>query len=303
MGMSAKVVIVTGAGQGIGKATAKAFAAEHASVVTVDINASTGKATVDDIERDGGKAGFIRADVSDAADVRRMADQAMDEFGRIDVLVNVAGVQGMVADVVELPENEWYRVLNTNISSVYLCSKYCLPYMIENGGGSIVNVASMQSYFNMPGSSAYAAAKGGIVSLTRSMALDFARRNVRVNAVAPGYIDTPLLRGFARATGDEQGTIDGWERRIPIGRLQQPEEVAQVILFLASEKASAVTGVTLSDRRRHHDGPADVGRRVTLSHWSFPLATDALACALGHLSGLCSLNLTPDGALFDLIAL
>ena len=118
------------------------------------------------------------------------------------------------------------------------------PAHAEAGGGSIVNVASVQSYFNMPGSSAYAAAKGGVVSLTRAMALDFARRGVRVNAVAPGYIDTPLLRGFAEATGDEQGTIDKWNNRMPIGRLQTPAEVAEVILFLASPRASAVTGAT-----------------------------------------------------------
>ena len=114
----------------------------------------------------------------------------------------------------------------------------------KGGGGAIVNVASMQSYFNMPGSSAYAAPKGGIVSLTRCMALDFAHRKIRVNAVAPGYIDTPLLRGFAQATGDETGTIDHWICRIPIGRVQTPDEVAQVILFLASARAEAVTGVT-----------------------------------------------------------
>ena len=116
--------------------------------------------------------------------------------------------------------------------------------MLEQGGGCIVNIVSMQSFFNMPGSSAYAAAKGGIVSLTRSMALDFASQNIRINAVAPGYIDTPLLRGFAEATGDMEGAIQQWCNRIPIRRLQQPAEVAEVILFLASSRASAVTGVT-----------------------------------------------------------
>ena len=135
-------------------------------------------------------------------------------------------------------------MLSVNITSVFLCAKYCIPHMQKAGHGVIVNVASMQSFFNMPGSSAYAAAKGGIVSLTRAMALDFARQNIRVNAVAPGYIDTPLLRGFAQATGDEQGAIDKWNSRIPIGRLQKPQEVAQVILFLTSARASAVTGVT-----------------------------------------------------------
>lgn len=239
-----RVAIVTGAGQGIGEATANCLAKEGASVVVVDVNPSTGEATASGIQDAGGQARFFQADVTRADEVRAMADQAMDAFGKIDILANVAGVQGMVADVVELPEDEWHRVLNTNITSVYLCSKYCIPHMERGGGGAIVNVASMQSYFNMPGSSAYAASKGGIVSLTRCMALDFAHRNIRVNAVAPGYIDTPLLRGFARATGDEQGAIDQWSSRIPMGRLQTPDEVAQVILFLSSARASAVTGVT-----------------------------------------------------------
>ena len=239
-----QVAIVTGAGQGIGEATAHCLAREGASVVAVDLNLATGAATASAIQEAGGRARFIQGDVTRADEVRSIVDEAMDAFGKIDILANVAGIQGMVADIVELPEDEWHRVLDANITSVYLCSKYCIPSMEKGGGGAIVNVASMQSYFNMPGSSAYAAAKGGIVSLTRCMALDFAHRNIRVNAVAPGYIDTPLLRGFAQATGDEQGTIDHWNSRIPIGRLQTPDEVAQVILFLACARAAAVTGVT-----------------------------------------------------------
>ena len=244
MEMKDQVAIVTGAGQGIGEATAKCLAGEGASVVVVDMNSTTGAAVAGSIQGNGGKATFVEADVTDSQAVRSMADKAVEVFGRIDALVNIAGIQGMVADVVDMPEEEWDRVLSTNITSVFICAKHCVPHMRKAGSGAIVNVASMQSYFNMPGSSAYAAAKGGIVSLTRCMALDFARENIRVNAVAPGYIDTPLLRGFAQATGDEQGAIDKWSSRIPIGRLQKPEEVAQVILFLACPRASAVTGVT-----------------------------------------------------------
>ena len=244
MEMHGQIAIVTGAGQGIGEATALCLGREGASVVVVDINPTTGQTTAEAITAAGGQATFVQADVSDADSVKSMVEQAIAAYAKIDAMVNVAGIQGMVADVVDLPHEEWNRVLSVNITSIFLCAKYCIPHMRKQGSGAIVNVASMQSYFNMPGSAAYAAAKGGIVSLTRCMALDHARENIRINAVAPGYIDTPLLRGFAEGTGDPQATLDHWNSRIPIGRLQTPDEVAQVILFLACSRASAVTGVT-----------------------------------------------------------
>lgn len=239
-----QVVIVTGAGQGIGEAVAKRFGTGGATVVVADLNSSSGNETVAAIKENGADSIFKQTDVSSSQDVRGMIDSVISELGKINVLANIAGQQGMVADIVELPEEEWEKVMNVNITSVYLCSKYTIPHMVKQGGGSIVNVASMQSFFNMPKSSAYAAAKGGIVSLTRSMALDFAPNNIRVNAVAPGYVDTPLLRGFAQATGDEEGAIEKWNSRIPMGRLQQPSEIAEVVAFVASTAASAVTGVT-----------------------------------------------------------
>jgi len=244
MEMQGRSAVVTGAGQGIGEATALCLGREGASVVVVDQNPETGESTAAAITAAGGQATAVQADVSDFNSVKAMIEKAVDAYGKIDAMVNVAGIQGMVADVVELPHEEWMRVQNVNITSVFLCAKHCIPHMRKQGGGAIVNVASMQSYFNMPGSAAYAAAKGGIVSLTRCMALDHARENIRINAVAPGYIDTPLLRGFAEGTGDPQATLDHWNSRIPIGRLQTPDEVAQVILFLACKRASAVTGVT-----------------------------------------------------------
>ncbi len=244
MEFKGKVAIVTGGGRGIGEATCLGFAREGAAVVVADIEEVGGRKTAQAIESGGGRAFFVKTDVKVSADVKRMAQQAVAQFQRIDVLANVAGIQGTVASVVDLPEEEWDRVVATNLTGTYLCCKHCIPVMLRNGGGAIVNVASMQSYFNVPGSSAYAAAKGGIVSLTRCTALDFAGRGIRVNAVAPGYIDTPLLRGFAEATGDAEGTIKKWSRRIPMQRLTKPEEVVEVMLFLASSKASSVTGVT-----------------------------------------------------------
>ena len=244
MEFEGKVAIVTGGGRGIGEATCHGFAREGAAVVVADIEEVGGRKTAQAIESSGGRAFFVKTDVKVSADAERMAQQAVAQFRRIDVLANVAGIQGMVASVVDLPEEEWDRVVATNLTGTYLCSKYCIPVMLQNGGGSIVNVASVQSYLNAPGSSAYAATKGGVVSLTRCTALDFAGQGVRVNAVAPGYIDTPLLQGFAEATGDAEGTIKKWSRRIPMQRLTRPEEVVEVILFLAGSKASAVTGVT-----------------------------------------------------------
>ncbi len=243
MEMQGQTAVVTGAGQGIGEATALCLGREGAAVVAVDTNSDTGRATAEAVSSGGGQATFVQADVSDADAVKAMVDHAINAYGKIDAMINVAGIQGMVADVVDLPQDEWMRVLNINITSVFLCTKHCIPHMRQQGGGVIVNVASMQSYFNVPGCAAYAAAKGGIVSLTRCMALDHARENIRINAVAPGYIDTPLLRGFVDP-GDPQATLDHWNSRIPIGRLQTPDEVAQVILFLACSRASAVTGVT-----------------------------------------------------------
>lgn len=239
-----KVAVITGGSQGIGKSTCLGFAREGASVVVADIEDTGGVKTASAIESSGGQALFVKTDVRLSADVERMTQLALERFQKIDVLVNVAGVQGTVATVVDLPENEWERVVTTNLGGTYLCSKHCILTMLQTGGGSIVNVASMQSYFNVPGSSAYAASKGGVVSLTRAMALDFAEQGIRVNAVAPGYIDTPLLRGFAKASGNAEAAIKKWSDRIPMRRLTKPEEVAEVILFLASTKASAVTGAT-----------------------------------------------------------
>ena len=143
MEVTDQIAIVTGAGQGIGEATAHCLAREGACVVVVDLNSSTGAATAGAIQEAGGRAHFVQADVTRADEVRAMVDAAMDAFGKIDILANVAGIQGMVADVVELPEDEWHRVLNANITSVYLRSKYCIPAMEKGGGGAIVNVASM----------------------------------------------------------------------------------------------------------------------------------------------------------------
>lgn len=245
-----KVAVVTGGGQGMGEATCRVFAREGANVVVVDINEDEGRSTAESITQAGGNATFVRTDVSDSRDVQHMLKEILNlgnlkgDLGRIDVLVNVVGYRGPLENVVEMKEMEWNRVIDVNLKSVYLCSKYCIPIMLRQGGGAIVSVASTAAFVNNPKSSAYAAAKGGVVSLTRSMAMDYARRNIRINAVAPGDTDTPMQRLFIEklGLGDPEDVIRERGRRIPRGRMLKPSEIAEVIVFLASEKASGIYG-------------------------------------------------------------
>ncbi len=258
MEFQGKVAVVTGAAMGIGEATAKIFAREGASIVIVDLNEEEGRQTAEAIVAQGGKAFFVKADVAEAQAVQNMVGEVMSKLGRIDALANVAGIRGRLEDIVEMSEEEWHHVVDVNLTGVYLCSKYCIPVMLEQGGGAIVNVASTASFLNVPKSTAYAAAKGGVVSLTRSMNLDFARENIRINAVAPGDVDTRMTRWFMSQHGDVDELIKRRGKRIPLGRMQRPEEIAEVIVFLASSKASAVTGVTV---------PVDGGISSTSPLW------------------------------------
>ncbi len=252
MEFKGKVAIVTGGAMGMGEATCRVFAREGAAVVVVDINEEEGVKTAAEINAGGGRAIFVKTDVSNSDDVRAMVEQVAGinsertgaGFGQIDVLVNVVGIRGPLENVVEMEEAEWDRVVDVNLKSVFLCSKYVIPAMLRQGGGSIVNVASISGFVNNPKSTAYAAAKGGVVSLTRSMSLDFARRNIRINAVAPGDTDTQMQRFFITelGLGDPDEVIRQRGRRIPRGRMLQPEEIAEVIVFLAGPRASGIYG-------------------------------------------------------------
>ncbi len=241
-----KVVVVTGAGSGIGRACAENFAAEGAKVAVVDINKSSADAVVEQIKSTGRQAAAIIADVSKASDAEKIAQEAVARFGGIDCLVNNAGIQ-TYGTVVDTDEAMWDRTININLKSVFLVSKHCIPEMAKRGGGAVVNMGSVQGIRSQRNVAAYTATKGAILALTRTMALDHAAQNIRVNAVAPGSVDTPMLRWAADLFEPEDPdlAIEKWMALHPLGRVAFPEEIAQVVMFLASDQASFVTGATI----------------------------------------------------------
>jgi NAD(P)-dependent dehydrogenase (short-subunit alcohol dehydrogenase family) len=240
-----KSAIVTGAAGGIGRASAMAFAREGAGVVVADLNLAGCEETVNLIASEGGKAVAIETDVSNATDVQAMVKKAVDEFGGLNFAHNNAGIEGAVAMTADYDENEWDRVLSINLKSVFLCMKYEIPEMLKVGGGAIVNTASIAGlvgYMTMP---AYAASKHGIVGLTKTAALEYATRGVRINVICPGGVQTPMVDRMSAARDKEEfeASIKAMH---PIGRIGQPEEIADVAVFLCSDKASFITGQALA---------------------------------------------------------
>ena len=238
--LDGKTTLVTGGGSGIGRAASLAYAREGARVAVVDVNVEGGEETVQQIKEAGGEAILVHADVAKPEDTQAMVAQAVAAFGSLDCAFNNAGVSGRERWLTaEYPEEEWDRVTSINLKGVWLCMKAEIPQMLKQGGGAIVNTASVAGLVGIRGTAAYIAAKHGVVGLTKAAALEYADRGIRVNSVCPGYIHTPLVQGVF-------DSVDGYEDQVksrhPVGRLGEPQEIAEAVLWLSSDSASFVTG-------------------------------------------------------------
>ncbi len=239
-----KVAVVTGGASGIGLACCREFAQGHASVAVVDIDEKTGRNSVKELRQHGGRVEFFSFDVSHRAQVEAGVARIAQEFGGIDILVSNAGIQHY-ATATTCTEEDWDKVLSINLKGSFLMSKYVIPVMIERGGGAIVITGSVQSVAAQSKSVAYVVSKHGLVGLTRCLALDYARQNIRANCVLPGAIDTPMLQMSASLSADPQGALAACSRLHLRGSLGKPQEVARVIAFLASDLASFVNGAAV----------------------------------------------------------
>lgn len=238
MRLEGKVAIVTGGANGIGEATVRDMVNEGAKVIIADIDDEKGKALAEEFNKDGKKAAYCNTDVTKEAEVEAMVKLAKDEFGKLDILFSNAGI-GNLVPTAELELENWQRVIDINLTGVFLSAKHAIPVMLETGGGSIINAASMLGHVGQAETAAYTASKGGVVNMTRALAVEYAKDGIRVNAVCPGYVNTSLLDQL-----DEE-MINHLISLHPINRLAEPEEIAKVTTFLASDDASFITGANL----------------------------------------------------------
>ena len=237
-----KVALITGGGSGIGRATALIFAREGAKLVIADLNRKGAEETVAMVEKAGAPAISIQCDVLKAGAAEDLVQQTVKKFGRLDCAFNNAGVAGDLARTAESTEECWDFVVGIDLKSVWLCMKYEIPLLLKQGGGAIVNTSSGAGVIGIKGGAAYTAAKHGVIGLTKSAALDYAAQNIRVNAVAPGYIDTPMMERFTGGTSKGREQVIAQE---PIGRMGQPEEIANAVVWLCSDAAAFVVGHAL----------------------------------------------------------
>jgi len=244
--MNDKVALITGASSGIGRATAEAFAAKGAKVVLAARREDELASLVSEIEARGGNATAVKTDVSKAKDVERMVAHAIDTFGRLDFAVNNAGIEGRLANIVDLSEEEWDKILDINLKGNFLCLRYEARAMLAGGhGGAIVNIGSVNSFLGFASGAAYVASKHGQIGLTTSASAELAPHGIRVNIVCPGFVDTPMHHRARGLLGDAIYD-DVMVPRVHARRVGKPEEIAASILFLCSEEASYITGTTLT---------------------------------------------------------
>jgi NAD(P)-dependent dehydrogenase (short-subunit alcohol dehydrogenase family) len=241
-----KVAFVTGAAGGISRTTAVAFARAGASVVVTDVSEQNNQETARMIEESGGRALAIRCDVSRAEDVKTALEKTIETFGRLDAAFNNAGVEQLPKAMVDVTEDEWNRIMSIDLRGVFLCMKYEIPLMLKQGGGAIVNTSSGAGVRAFKDQAAYVTAKHGVVGLTKAAALDYASQNIRINAVCPGIVDTPMMDRFGGGTPEgKQRELAGAASAEPIGRAGKPEEIATAVLWLCSDAASFVVGTAM----------------------------------------------------------
>lgn len=243
MRLKDKVAIITGSAKGIGKGCAMVFADEGAQIAVVDVDEGAAKDTVKEIEAKGGQARFFRTDVSDSAQVQQMISKVVEAFGSIDIMFNNAGYH-ISKHVAETSEDEWDYIINTNLRSVFLCSKYAIPHL-KKTKGCIINMSSMVGLIGQSNAGAYSASKGGIVAMTKGMALDYAADGIRANCICPGWVKTPLVEDWFSQQDDPQEARQHIYGVHPLGRIASVEEVGRAALFLASSDSSFVTGIAL----------------------------------------------------------